>query len=141
AAMAVLVFLSSFIPLVGLLFAGALVILLTLVTKVWLAAVIVLATFVGGEEVESHLLQPLGVGRIVRLHPLAIILCLAVGSEVDRIPGAVVAVPVAAAINRAAPELRRRPARLAATPGTSAGAPASAPDLPERPGPPDTETP
>src|ERR1700744_5905666 len=137
AAMAVLGFLSSFIPLVGLLFAGSLVILLTLVTKGWLAAVIVLAIFVGEDQVESPLLQPLVVGRIVRLHPLAIILCLAVGSEVAGIPGAVVAVPVAAAINRAAPELRRRPARLAATPGTSTAGPARPPDLPDPPDPAD----
>ncbi|HEX4255795.1 MAG TPA: AI-2E family transporter, partial [Streptosporangiaceae bacterium] len=56
AAMTVLVFLSSFIPLVGLLFAGALVILLTLVTKGWIAAVIVLAIFIGEDQLESHLL-------------------------------------------------------------------------------------
>jgi predicted PurR-regulated permease PerM len=113
AAMAVLVFLASFIPLVGLLFAGALVILLTLVTKGWLAAVIVLAVFVGEDQLESHLLQPLVVGRIVRLHPLAVILALAVGGVVAGIPGAVVAVPIAAAINRAAPELRRPVVALA----------------------------
>ena len=132
AAMAVLVFLSSFIPLVGLLFAGALVILLTLVTKGWIAAVIVLAVFVGEDQLESHLLQPLVVGRIVRLHPLAVILALAVGSVVAGIPGAVVAVPIAAAINRAVPELRRRPVLVAApgvgAAGTEAPAPAAAPE-------------
>ena len=130
AAMAVLVFLSSFIPLVGLLFAGALVILLTLVTKGWIAAVIVLAIFIGEDQVESHLLQPLVVGRIVRLHPLAVILVLAVGSVVAGIPGAVVAVPIAAAINRAAPELRR-PASAAATPSTPTTGPTSSPDPPD----------
>ena len=129
AAMIVLVFLSSFIPLVGLLFAGALVILLTLVTKGWIAAVIVLAIFIGEDQVESPLLQPLVVGRIVRLHPLAVILVLAVGSVVAGIPGAVVAVPIAAAINRAAPELRR-PAS-AATPGTPTTGPTSSPDPPD----------
>jgi predicted PurR-regulated permease PerM len=134
AALAVLVFLSSFIPLVGLLFAGALVILLTLVTKGWIAAVIVLAIFVGEDQVESHLLQPLVVGRIVRLHPLAVILVLAVGSVVAGIPGAVVAVPIAAAINRAAPELRR-PAPAGSSPGTPAAGSASAPDPPDLPGP------
>src|SRR6201996_6277382 len=123
AAMIVLVFLSSFIPLVGLLFAGAVVILLTLVTKGWIAAVIVLAIFVGEDQLESHLLQPLVVGRIVRLHPLAVILVLAVGSVVAGVPGAVVAAPIAAAINRAAPELRRRPAALV----TPAGPPATGP--------------
>ncbi|HYY17315.1 MAG TPA: AI-2E family transporter, partial [Streptosporangiaceae bacterium] len=119
AAMAVLVFLSSFIPLVGLLFAGAVVILLTLVTKGWIAAVIVLAIFVGEDQVESHLLQPLVVGRIVRLHPLAVILVLGVGSVVAGIPGAVVAVPIAAALNRAVPELRRRPAVVVAEPAAA----------------------
>jgi predicted PurR-regulated permease PerM len=121
AAMTVLVFLSSFIPLVGLLFAGALVILLTLVTKGWIAAVIVLAIFVGEDQLESHLLQPLVVGRIVRLHPLAVILVLGVGGVVAGIPGAVVAVPIAAAINRAVPELRRRPAVAVAEPAATAG--------------------
>src|ERR1700761_340266 len=136
AAMIVLVFLSSFIPLVGLLFAGAVVILLTLVTKGWIAAVIVLAIFVGEDQLESHLLQPLVVGRIVRLHPLAVILVLGVGSVVAGIPGAVVAVPIAAAINRAVPELRRRPAVVVATPAAEAraGPPGAGPD----PGPPAT---
>jgi predicted PurR-regulated permease PerM len=130
AAMAVLVFLASFIPLIGLLLAGALVILLTLATKGWIAAVIVLAIFVGEDQLESHLLQPLVVGRIVRLHPLAVILVLGVGSVVAGIPGAVVAVPIAAAINRAVPELRRRPATPitpAGTAGTGPAAPATGP--------------
>jgi predicted PurR-regulated permease PerM len=134
AAMAVLVFLSSFIPLVGLLFAGALVIVLTLVTKGWIAAVIVLAIFVGEDQLESHLLQPLVVGRIVRLHPLAVILVLAVGGVVAGIPGAVVAVPIAAAINRAAPELRRpAPDSALAAPAVAASV-TGPPDSPDPPG-------
>ncbi len=48
------------------------------------------------------------VGRIVRLHPLAIILVLAVGGIVAGIAGAIVAVPAAAAICYAWPHLRRR---------------------------------
>jgi predicted PurR-regulated permease PerM len=108
APLAVLVFLAAFIPLVGILFAGAVVILITVAAKGWIAAVILLGIFVAENQIESHLLQPLVVGRIVRLHPLAIILVLAVGGVVAGIPGAVVAVPVAAAITRAAPELRRR---------------------------------
>jgi predicted PurR-regulated permease PerM len=106
-ALAVLVFLAAFIPLVGILFAGAVVILITLATKGWFAALILLIIFVAENQIESHLLQPLVVGRFVRLHPLGIILALAVGGVVAGIPGAVVAVPIAAAITRAAPELRR----------------------------------
>ena len=108
APLAVLVFLAAFIPLVGILLAGTLVILITVATKGWIAAVILLGIFVAENQLESHLLQPLVVGRIVRLHPLAIILVLAVGGVVAGIPGAVVAVPIAAAISRAVPELRRR---------------------------------
>ena len=102
----IVVFLAAYIPLVGILVAGALAILVTLGTKGWVAAVILLGIFLLENQVESHLLQPLVVGRIVRLHPLAIILVLAVGGIVAGIAGAIVAVPAAAAISYAWPYLR-----------------------------------
>jgi predicted PurR-regulated permease PerM len=105
----ILVFLAAFVPLVGILIAGALAIAVTLGTKGWIAALILLAVFLAENQIESHLLQPLVVGRIVRLHPLAIILVLAVGGVVAGIAGAIVAVPAAAAISYAWPHLRLRP--------------------------------
>jgi predicted PurR-regulated permease PerM len=102
----IVVFLAAYIPLVGILVAGALAILVTLGTKGWIAAVILLGVFLLENQIESHLLQPLVVGRIVRLHPLAIILVLAVGGIVAGIAGAIVAVPAAAAISYAWPYLR-----------------------------------
>jgi predicted PurR-regulated permease PerM len=102
----ILVFVAAFVPLIGILVAGALAILVTLGTKGWLAAVILLVVFLLENQIESHLLQPLVVGRIVRLHPLAIILVLAVGGIVAGIAGAIVAVPSAAAISYAWPYLR-----------------------------------
>jgi predicted PurR-regulated permease PerM len=115
----IVVFLAAYVPLVGILVAGGLVILVTLGTKGWLAAVILLAVFVGENQIESHLLQPLVVGRIVRLHPLAIILVLAVGGIVAGIAGAIIAVPTAAALTYAWPHLRpgRQPPQ--APPGSS----------------------
>jgi predicted PurR-regulated permease PerM len=86
--------------------AGALAILVTLGTRGWLAAVILLAVFLLENQIEGHLLQPLVVGRAVRLHPLAIILVLAVGGVIAGIPGAIVAVPAAAVITYAVPFLR-----------------------------------
>jgi predicted PurR-regulated permease PerM len=100
------VFLAAFIPLIGILIVGALAILITLGTKGWIAAVILLAVFLLENQIESHLLQPLVVGRAVRLHPLAIILVLAVGGVIAGIPGAIVAVPAAAVITYAWPFLR-----------------------------------
>jgi predicted PurR-regulated permease PerM len=103
----ILVFLAAFVPLVGILVVGALAILVTLGTKGWIAAVILLGVFLLEHQIEGHLLQPLVVGRIVRLHPLAIILVLAVGGIVAGIAGAIFAVPTAAAISYAWPHLRR----------------------------------
>jgi predicted PurR-regulated permease PerM len=106
--LAVLVFLAAFVPLVGLLFAGALALLVTLAAKGWVDAVILLCVLVVEDQLEGHLFQPQVVGRVIRLHPLAIILSLAVGGVLAGIPGAVVAVPIVAVITRALPELRRR---------------------------------
>jgi predicted PurR-regulated permease PerM len=102
----VLVFLAAYLPLVGILVVGALAILVALATKGWVAAVILLAVLLVENQIESHLLQPLVVGRLVRLHPLSIILVLAVGGIIAGIPGAIVAVPFTAVITYAWPVLR-----------------------------------
>jgi predicted PurR-regulated permease PerM len=106
APLVILVFLAAFVPLVGILVAGTLAVAVTLGTRGWVAAVVLVAIFILENQLESHLLQPLVVGRMVRLHPLAIILALAVGAAIAGIAGAVVAVPITAALVRAGPYLR-----------------------------------
>jgi predicted PurR-regulated permease PerM len=107
----ILVFLAAFIPLVGILVAGTLAVAVTLGTRGWVAALVLVAIFILENQLEGHLLQPLVVGRMVRFHPLAIILVLAVGGVAGGIAGAVVAVPTAVALFRAMPYLLgRRPA-------------------------------
>lgn len=105
----VLVFIAAFIPLIGILIVGGLAILIALATKGWVAAVILLAVLLVENQIEGHLLQPLVVGRIIKLHPLAIILVLAVGGVIAGIPGAIIAVPIAAVITYAWPVLRDGP--------------------------------
>ena len=105
--LAVLVFLAAFVPLIGLLVAGVLAIVVTLATKGWVDAVILLAILILEDQLEAHLLQPQVVGKMIRLHPLAVILALAAGAVLAGIAGAVVAVPIVAVISRALPELRR----------------------------------
>lgn len=113
----VLVFLAGFVPIIGILVAGALAITVTLATKGWVAAVILLGVFILENQLEGHLLQPQVVGRMIRLHPLSIILVLAVGGIIAGIPGAIIAVPTAAVITYAWPELRRgEPPESAAKP-------------------------
>jgi len=106
APLALFMFLAAFVPLLGVLVAGAVALLVVLATKGWIAAIIVLIVMVVMNQLEGHLLQPQVVGKMVRLHPLAVILVLAVGGVVAGIAGAVVAVPITAAITRAARALR-----------------------------------
>ena len=86
-----------------MLIAGTVAILIVLAAKGLIAAVIVLAVMVVMNQLEGHLLQPQVVGKMVRLHPLAVILVLAVAGVVAGIAGAVVAVPITAAADQRAP--------------------------------------
>jgi predicted PurR-regulated permease PerM len=51
------------------------------------------------QQVEAHGLQPFLLGRWVSVHPLGVIIAIATGVLVGGIPGALVAVPLAAALN------------------------------------------
>jgi predicted PurR-regulated permease PerM len=121
----ILVFLAAFVPLAGILVAGALAVAITLGTRGWVAALVLVAIFILENQLESHLLQPLLVGHMVHLHPLAIILVLAVGGVVAGVPGAIIAVPLAAALTRAAPYLAGRIPAGGAGPGPPAAAAAA----------------
>ncbi|WP_232326685.1 AI-2E family transporter [Microbispora sp. ATCC PTA-5024] len=123
APLAVLVFLASFIPIVGILFAGGLATLVTFGSQGWFYALIFVGILVVEQQLENHVLQPLIVGRALAFHPLAIILVLAVGGVLGGIAGAVVAVPLTAVIYRALPELRRDQQALPAAEHPDAPAP------------------
>ena len=106
APLALFMFVAAFVPLAGVLIAGTVAILIVLASKGLVAAVIVLAVMVVMNQLEGHLLQPQVIGKMVRLHPLAVILVLAVAGVTAGIAGAVVAVPVTAALTSAARALR-----------------------------------
>jgi len=114
--LAVLIFLGSFIPFVGALVAGGLAVLVTFGTQGWLIAVILLGILIVESQLEAHLLQPLIVGRYVRLHPLAVGLSFAVGTVLAGVVGAIIAVPTAAVINQIWPSFRGHPPRSATKP-------------------------
>lgn len=99
AAIGVLVFLGAFIPIVGALISGMVAVLVALVAHGPLTALLMLAGVIAVQQIESHVLQPFLMGRIVRIHPLAIILAIATGLVAAGIVGALLAVPVAAALN------------------------------------------
>ncbi|WP_327590454.1 AI-2E family transporter [Nonomuraea sp. NBC_00507] len=112
APLAVLIFFASFIPIVGIFFAGTVATLVTLGAKGLVLALVFLGILIVEQQLENHVLQPLIVGRALNFHPLAIILVLSIGGILAGIAGAAVAVPVAAVLYRALPELRHEPPAL-----------------------------
>lgn len=94
-----LVFLGAFIPIIGAVFTGAVAVLIALVTNGPIAALVVLAVLIGVMQLESHVLQPLLLGRAVKLHPLAVVIAIAGGLVVGGIAGALLAVPLLAVLN------------------------------------------
>lgn len=99
--LAVLVFIGSFIPVVGALVTGAIAVLLALVANGPVNALIMLGIVLLVQQLESHILQPLVMGKAVSLHPVAVILSVAAGSYLAGIPGALFAVPLLAVANTA----------------------------------------
>ncbi len=104
----VLIFLGAFVPLVGALVTGTIAVLIALVTKSVFTAAMVLLVLLLVQQVEGHLLQPLILGRAVRVHPIAVVLSVTIGSIVAGIGGAVVAVPLVAVTNTTVGYLRAR---------------------------------
>ncbi|MDQ1513741.1 MAG: putative heme transporter, partial [Microbacteriaceae bacterium] len=98
---AVLVFLTAFIPFVGAIVGGGLAIVVALLYGGPLAALVMLAGVIGVNQLEAHVLQPLLMGGAVQLHPVAVVLTVAAGSLLAGIAGAVFAVPFVAAMNSA----------------------------------------
>jgi predicted PurR-regulated permease PerM len=99
--LASLVFLGAFIPLIGAVIAGGLAVIVALIAKGWVFALITLGLIVAVQQLESHVLQPLVMGRAVSLHPLAVVLAIAAGGVSVGIVGALLAVPIVAVLNSA----------------------------------------
>jgi predicted PurR-regulated permease PerM len=99
AALGVLIFLGSFIPLIGLTVTGALCVAVALLEHGATAAIVVAIAIVVLIQVESHFLQPVIMSRSVEVHPLAIALAVFSGTLLAGIPGALLAVPFVAFVN------------------------------------------
>jgi putative heme transporter len=99
--LAVFIFLFAFIPIVGAVTSGALAVLVALVTNGVFTALVVLLVVLAVQQLEGHVLQPFILGRLVRVHPLGVVLAVTAGSLIAGIPGAVVAVPLVAVANTA----------------------------------------
>ncbi|MCX2969129.1 MULTISPECIES: AI-2E family transporter [Streptomyces] len=140
--LAVIVFLSAFVPLVGAFVSGALAVVVAFVTNGPVTALLVLGIVLLVQQIEGHVLQPFILGRMVQVHPLAVVLSVTGGSLLAGIPGAVLAVPLVAVTNTVVGYLRayaeeRNPAGRRVHGATALDAspamPPSMPGSPEQP--------
>ncbi len=98
-AIGVIVFIGAFIPMIGAFVSGTVAVLVALVAQGPFTALIMFAVVVGVQQFEAHVLQPFLMGRFVSVHPLGVIVAIAMGVIVAGIPGALIAVPLAASLN------------------------------------------
>lgn len=95
----VLVFLASFIPIVGAVATGIIAVLVALVANGPAIALAMLGVVLLVQQLESNVLQPLIMGKAVSLHPVAVFLAVAGGAVLYGIVGALFAVPLLAILN------------------------------------------
>jgi putative heme transporter len=95
-ALAVLVFIGSFVPFVGALLSGLVAVLVAFADGGWKIGLAVLALVLVVQFLEGNFLQPIIQSRTVDLHPAVILLAVAAGASLFGIVGAYLAVPVTA---------------------------------------------
>ncbi|GAA4800374.1 AI-2E family transporter [Streptomyces ziwulingensis] len=96
--LAVLTFVSAFVPIVGALFAGFVAVLIALVSNGLTDALITLAIIVVVQQLEGNVFQPIVQSRGLGLHAAVILLAVTLGGSLAGIVGSLLAVPVAALI-------------------------------------------
>lgn len=99
--LALVVFIGSFVPLVGIFIGGGLAVLVTFAFSGPTGAAVMLGVLVVADQVEAHVLQPFLIGRYVRLHPFVVATVITAGAIVAGLPGTLFAVPLTAAIHAA----------------------------------------
>jgi predicted PurR-regulated permease PerM len=121
-ALAVLVFMGSFVPYVGSFVSGLVAVLVGFADGGWELALAVLGVVLLVQFVEGTFLQPMIQSRSVHLHPAVVLLAVTAGGSLFGIAGAYLAVPVTAVVAAVVGSLSsEEPARdSAAYPATAA---------------------
>jgi predicted PurR-regulated permease PerM len=96
--LAVLMSFFGLIPLVGATIGGVIILIVTLFTDFPQATIIYGIFLIVYQQVENNVLQPFIFKRTVNVHPLGVIFAILAGSSILGVVGALVAIPVAAAI-------------------------------------------
>ncbi len=97
-ALAAVVFLGAFVPVIGAPIATFFAAVVALAERGPIIALLVIVLTVIVGSFDGDVLQPLVMGKAVNLHPLAIVFAIAAGGIALGIVGALIAVPIAGAI-------------------------------------------
>lgn len=98
--LAVLVYLGAFIPVAGAFVSGLLAVLVAFAERGLFIALCALGVVVAVQQLEGNVLQPLVMGRVIRLPAFVILIAVAIGATWLGVLGAFLATPVAASIAR-----------------------------------------
>lgn len=96
--LAVITFVAGFIPIIGAVAAGALAVLVALVSLGFTKALIVLAIVIAVQQLEGNVLSPMLQSRAMDLHPVIVLVSVTIGGTLFGLIGAFLAVPAAAMI-------------------------------------------
>ncbi len=128
--LALLMIVLGIIPYIGPLLGGALIVGTTFLSSGVRSGVIALVVFVAYQQLENEILQPLVQRKTIRMNPLIIALVMLAGTAYAGIVGALLALPVAGAVQVVLQDvLERRKARYGDANGDEQpGASAEPPD-------------
>ncbi len=103
----ILTFLAAFVPILGATVAGLAAVLVALAANGPADALIVLAAVVVVQQLEGNLLEPLIMGRALRLHPAVVLIAVTAGALTGGVAGAIVAVPLTAVVYQVARTMKQ----------------------------------
>ena len=106
--LSVLMAFLDLIPLVGATIGGITIGLVTVFNDFPTATIVWAVVFIVYQQVENNVIQPVVYRRTVNVPPLAVIVAILIGSSLLGVLGALVAIPVAAAVQIVAKDVWRR---------------------------------
>lgn len=106
--LAVIIYIGAFFPYIGATVSGMAAVLVAFADSgLWLA-IAVLGLVLGVQFLEGNVIEPLVMGKLIRLPAFVVLLAIVVGATLLGVLGAFIAVPVAAAVARAGEYLREQ---------------------------------
>lgn len=97
-ALAVITFIAGFIPLIGAVVAGALAVLIALVSLGFTQALIVLGIVIAVQQLEGNILSPWLQSKAMNLHPVIVLVSVTIGGGLFGLVGSFLAVPFVAMV-------------------------------------------